>query len=453
MQRRFPISFVTNLLGAHLSLLLAACSSSPNGPSETPRLITGKVTTPEGTPVVNARVTLATVTRGEVVFSDNGGVFTLDSIPPGQHTLKVERVGFQLYLAPVPAPVNGVSVMNPMLTRISGNVPAVKPLSAGPVRVRGRTLETDFDRDGVYTAFLVKGAAYSPVPISGSVTRQTHERSMVYLSQMHANTIRTYSGADLGLLDVAVQNNVRVIVGFWVDLNADLSNPAVRQQVKEQFGTMVIELKDSPAVLLWNLGNEQNYGNGNSPYWYTLVQELAIVAYQTEGAGYHPVCASNGAFTNIGDAALNADDASLTYMDLWGSNAYAYDLAAGVNGIRAKTAKPIVLTEWGIDALDNRTRTEYEDVQAQFDSTNWAQILAVGDVCVGGTVFEFLDEWWKAGNNLSHDYGGYPTGAHPDGYSNEEWWGLIAVTPDANGDGLDEWRPRKICYTFSRLWQ
>lgn len=402
---------------------------------------------------MEARVTLATVTQGEVVYSNIDGVFTLDSIPPGRHTLKVERVGYQQYLAPVPDPVNGVAVMNPVLTRVSGNVPAVKPLSTGPVRVRGRTLETDFDRDGVYAPYLVKGAAYSPVPIQGSVTRQTHERSMLYLTQMHANTIRTYSGADVDLLDVAAKNNIRVIAGFWVDFSLNLADPAVRQQVKDRFGTMVIEWKDSPAVLAWNLGNEQNYGNGNSPYWYTLVQELAVVAYQTEGAAYHPVCASNGAFANIGNAGMNADDASLTYMDLWAANAYAFDLAAGVNSVRAKTAKPIMLTEWGIDALDNRSRTEYEDVQAQFDSTNWTQIISVQDICVGGTVFEFLDEWWKAGNSVAHDYGGYSTPAHPDGYSNEEWWGVIAVTPDTDGDGLDEWRPRRVCNMFARAWQ
>jgi hypothetical protein len=68
-------------------------------------------------------------------------------------------------------------------------------------------------------------------------------------------------------------------------------------------------------------------------------------------------------------------------------------------------------------------------------------------------VFEFTDEWWKAGNSATHEYGGYATGAHPDGYSNEEWWGLIAVTPDANGDGLDEWRPRKVVAMFTKAWQ
>jgi len=438
-----------------MSLSLAACAhaSEPEGGSEIVRIVSGRVTAPGGLPVVNARVSLPTAPSVEALFTDASGLFLLDSLPAGQHTLRVERVGFEVYNSPVPKPVNGVATINPVLTRLTGGVPAVKPLSTGKVRVRGRILETDFDGDGIYAPYLIKGAAYSPTPINGGVTTQIEDRSLVVLTGMHANTIRTYSGATKSLLTKAAQNGIRVIVSFWVDYGLDLSNATVRQKIKEDFGTMVLDLKDSPGVLLWNLGNEQSYQNGNNASWYTLVQEMAIVAYQSEGATYHPVCANNGGFMNIGNAALNADDASLTYMDLWAANEYSYDLAAGVNGIRAKTAKPIVLTEWGIDALDNRVKKEYEEVQASFDSTNWTQILSVGDVCVGGTVFEFTDEWWKAGNSATHDFGGYATGAHPDGYSNEEWWGLVAVTPDANGDGLDEWRLRKVATMFTRAWQ
>jgi len=113
----------------------------------------------------------------------------------------------------------------------------------------------------------------------------------------------------------------------------------------------------------------------------------------------------------------------------------------------------LVITEYGIDALDNRIKQEYETTQAVVDSMNWSQILAASEFVVGATVFEYTDEWWKAGDPNSHDYGGYETGAHPDGYSNEEWWGLIAITPDTNGDGYDEWRPRQVYYMFKRNWK
>jgi len=39
-----------------------------------------------------------------------------------------------------------------------------------------------------------------------------------------------------------------------------------------------------------------SYMNGDNPYWYDLVQELAITAFEIEGEYYHPVCANNGGF-------------------------------------------------------------------------------------------------------------------------------------------------------------
>jgi hypothetical protein len=150
---------------------------------------------------------------------------------------------------------------------------------------------------------------------------------------------------------------------------------------------------------------------------------------------------------------MYADDNSLTYVDLWAINLYNYNLASRINQYKTKTIKPVVITEFGIDALDNRTKQEYETMQAVFDSLNWQQIISVKDVCLGGTVFEFTDEWWKDIDPWSHDYGGYPTSQHPDGYSNEEWWGIIRVLPDSNNDGLDEWIPREAYYMFKRNWK
>lgn len=388
-------------------------------------------------------------------WTDQSGFYRFDNVPAGEHRLRAIRAGYKTEEKDVPSAVNGVSTVNFRLQKETYNVPAVKPISKGKVRINGKKLEIDYSGNGTYETFKVKGVAYSPTPINGwdYFTDQFAQRSFQYLKLLNVNTIRTYSGIDKKSLRLAEQNEIMIIVGFYVDTNYDLSYPSIREKLKDDFGRLVIELKDSPSVLLWNIGNEQNYTNGSNPYWYTLTQEMAVEAYKIEGEKYHPVCVNNGSIHNIGNAAFAADDASLTYIDLWASNMYQWDLTSEINVYRTKSSKPIVLTEWGIDALDNRIKKEYEDVQAQFDSTNWTQIISNSDVCAGGTVFEFTDEWWKAGDNLSHDYGGYATGSHPDGYSNEEWWGLIAVTPDANNDGMDDWRPRKVFYTLQQLWQ
>ncbi|MEW6060837.1 MAG: carboxypeptidase regulatory-like domain-containing protein [Bacteroidota bacterium] len=449
----------------HQSLIMLLFASQFCGchPAESesytsPDIISGQVREESGAPIANAKVTLPTATEFASVFTDNQGLFYLTNIPAGKHRLRVEKIGFEVYEADVPNPINGVATMNPVLQRKTYNIPAVKPQSVGAVRINNKKLEVDFDRDNVYQEFTVKGVAFSPVPIGGKpMTKAVYDRSILWLKNLNANTVRTYSGVDKYFLQQATANGIRVIVGFWVNVDLDLSNQVIRQKIIDDFATLVLDLKDSPAVLMWNIGNEQNYSstpnNGNSLYWYSLVQEMAIAAYKVEGEKYHPVCVNNGNLHNIGNASMKADDAALTYIDLWASNAYEVNFAPFFSSYRTKSAKPIVITEFGIDALNNATKTEYESTQATFDSTNWMQIRSANDVCVGATVFEFTDEWWKAGDVNTHDYGGYATGAHPDGYSNEEWWGMIAVTPDADGDGLDEWRERKVYNVFKQLWK
>ncbi len=437
-----------------LLVLSYDCSNSSENEYSYPTVISGIVRNAGGQLLSYTKISLTTDPDFQSVWTDANGAFRLEDVPSGKHKLKAEHVGYNDYLADVPSAINGTSVINPVLTTKSYNIPGVKPLSKGPVRINNKILETDFDGDGIYTPFKVKGVAFSPTPINNKpYLNGIDDRSIQLLKEMNANTIRTYSGTGKYFLQNAAPNGIRVIVSFWVDTNYDLSSADIRQKVKEEFSRMVLDLKDYSAVLMWNLGNEQNYQNGNNSNWYSLAQELAVEAFKVEGEKYHPVCINNGNIYNIGEASLNADDNSLTYVDLWATNIYEYNIATKLNEYKNKSGKPIVVTEYGIDALDNRTKLEYENMQAAFDSVNWEQIKSSGDFCVGATVFEFTDEWWKGGTPAVHDYGGYQTGAHPDGYSNEEWWGIIATSPDSDGDGLDEWRPRKVYYMFQRNWK
>jgi hypothetical protein len=46
----------------------------------------------------------------------------------------------------------------------AGPPPTILPVP-GPVVVDGRKLMVDFDRDGIYVPFFVKGVGYAPIPI------------------------------------------------------------------------------------------------------------------------------------------------------------------------------------------------------------------------------------------------------------------------------------------------
>jgi hypothetical protein len=79
-------------------------------------------------------------------------------------------------------------------------------------------------------------------------------------------------------------------------------------------------------------------------------------------------------------------------------------------------------------------------------------MAANAGVCAGGCVFEFADEWWKSsgGSPAVHDTGGFPLGSVPDGFLNEEWWGLHAVSD--NGTAPDLLLPRAGVEKLRALW-
>ncbi|MFH0735287.1 MAG: carboxypeptidase regulatory-like domain-containing protein [bacterium] len=442
------------LLFVVISLFCISCSEDKTEYSF-PNVISGRITDNNNNPLGRAAVFLATKPEMNPVWTNDNGYFRMENVPEDRHRLRISRVGYQTTEVEVPSAVNGISSINASLTKIAYDVPSVKPQSKGAVRINNKKLEVDFDGDGIYTNYLVKGVAFSPTPIGNlPITNNLLDRCVTYLKELNVNTVRTYSGVDKYFLIKAEENNIAVILGFWVDYTLNLSDTTVRKTIIDEFEQFVIEYKDYKSVLMWNLGNEQNYQNGNNANWYTLCQELAIAAYKIEGDKYHPVAINNGNFSNIGSRGMSADDGYLTYIDLWASNIYQWDLGPNLLTYKNASNKPVVLTEWGIDALDNRTKTEYQQTQADFILANWIQIVSSSDYCIGGTMFEFTDEWWKDTDPWSHEnYGGYQTNTHPDGFSNEEFWGLIALSPDSDNDGLDEWTPRKAYYAVQLMFK
>ena len=78
-------------------------------------------------------------------------------------------------------------------------------------------------------------------------------------------------------------------------------------------------------------------------------------------------------------------------------------------------------------------------MQADWVQSLWREIVPnlsannPAKVCLGGTVFEWNDEWWKstAGSPTRHDNSGFETTwnpyAHPDGFANEEYFGIVDI--------------------------
>ncbi len=331
--------------------------------------------------------------------------------------------------------------------------PTVKPVSTGPVKVIGKTLYVNDQ------PFTVRGVGYAPTPIGAAPPVDIYSdpdvfaRDVPFVQAMNVNVIRTWGQPSSALLlDVFYYNGsapIYTLVGFWVPVSGiDYADPAVIATYENQFRALVNQFKDHPGLLGWGLGNELNIHNSGDDLaaWHALANRLAEVAYEEEGATYHPTVLVNADLFDSCNVDVVSDDVSLDHVDIWGFNTYfGWDAHCYFDYAERLTAKPVLITEYGIDAWDNENGAVYEDVQAEWVGHQWRQIEGR---CAGASIMAYSDEWWKADNPWSHDFGGYGTGNHPDGYSNEEWWGMVWCQD--NGSEPDQLFARQVFFRMAQ---
>jgi hypothetical protein len=335
----------------------------------------------------------------------------------------------------------------------------------------------------------VKGVGYSPTPIGHdpeirsnygdyftSDFHKIHERDFPLLRTMGANTLRLWSwniGADhTQFLDAAYNNGedpLYVIAGFWISggLNIDPNKPDNdREMIKQDFMDMVNIHMNHPAILMWCIGNELNaewmYGQHLDDL-FSLINEMALAAKQLEGRTYHPTT------TALMDTHLNnifsSYDTKMPELSVWGANIYRGksfgDLFSSYGGA---SEKPIIILEFGIDALDNTTQQEYElngtSEQSEYARSLWREIDQNTSICIGASIMAYSDEWWKGKHSHDplckdddptfHGLCGYSNGGHPDRYANDEWWGIMRIMK--NGNDIDKVQPRNLYYELQKEW-
>ncbi|MFH0879000.1 MAG: hypothetical protein V2A34_04750, partial [Lentisphaerota bacterium] len=290
--------------------------------------------------------------------------------------------------------------------------------TATSVTVSGRQLRVNGQ------TFIVKGVGYSPTPICDDPKtspngdyftaeyRALYERDLPLMRQMGVNTIRLWSwvaGRDHSdFLSKAYNNGVDpiyVIIPF--DFSGEITNSASRTLIKSRFRNQVAAYKSYPAVLMWALGNELNsaaiYGGnpdagGNLTNFFSLVNELAAEAHAEEGTNAHPVTVPLADENVI--QTISAFNSLVTNLDVWSIQPYRGGTFGTLfSQYAAASTKPLVLTEFGVDAFDNTADQEYELVgtaqQAVYTGALWDEIAANSAVCAGGCVMEYRDEWWK----------------------------------------------------------
>lgn len=353
--------------------------------------------------------------------------------------------------------------------------------------------------------YPIRGVCYNPVPVG-----KDYEYNFwgdpakpwlvdgALMKRAGVNTVRLYrTGKNVEqtrqVIDELFQKHgIRSLVGhylgFWSWPPPNYSDAAFRAKIRNEVLEMVRLYKDSPGVLMWVLGNENNYSfDRNVQRWssdaidamtdkaaqkremariyYSFVNDLAVAVKQIDPN--HPVVMGVGETASLELAREFAPD-----IDVIGMISYRGSSFGNLfRQIKQKFDKPVVMIEWGADGF-NATRQEPDEAsQANFIKLQWQEIeknmtadKGVGN-SLGGTVFEWTDEWWKGNENLPHTWTVQDPAAHwnnasyytdadvPGGMNmNEEWWGVVALDPENKSGGLDSRVPKKAYSVLESLW-
>jgi len=306
------------------------------------------------------------------------------------------------------------------------------------------------------------------------------------MKEMGVNTIRLYHhGYNKNLLKDLYENyGIMVLMGDFLGMYAtgsgagwyegtDYTNPVHCQNMLESVKDMVMEYKDEPYVLMWVLGNENNYGEvGDTTKvgsgcrakeqpeaFYKFVNEAAKLIKSLDPY-QRPVAICNGDILYLDYFAKDCPD-----VDVFGANAYRGPHGVGTSfwqDIQDMCDKPAMITEYGCSSYGKGfSLEEAEDLQAEYHKYNWLDIYynscgyGVGN-SLGGVVFEWVDEWWKAGPPPEFDPSVQDTVAQfgapfIDGWSYEEWLGICSQGNGKNSPFLRQLR--KSYFVYQELWK
>ena len=351
--------------------------------------------------------------------------------------------------------------------------------------------------------YLIKGVCYAPIPVGkdyeynywGDPAKPWLVDGKM-MKAMGANTVRFYrpgknpAQVNKVLDDLYKKFGIRVLMGhylgFWDWPPPNYTDKEFTDKVRSQVLEMVKLYKDNPAILMWVLGNENNYSfDQNIQRWsndeldamspqrqriekakiyYSFVNKLAADIKKIDPR--HPVVMGVGEVASLEIAKTQCPN-----IDAIGMIAYRGPGFGNLfRQVQQKFDVPMILTEWGADSYNAYTREPDESSQADFVKLQWQDIERNSDPkkgvgnCLGGVIFEWSDEWWKSNENLPttwtiHDSaaGWMNASYHFDAQSttktnmNEEWFGIVSLSPKKI-HGLNERIPKKSYGILKSLW-
>jgi len=351
--------------------------------------------------------------------------------------------------------------------------------------------------------FWVKGVVYSPIPPGENylynfwVDLDSIEKDAQLIKSAGFNTVRFYAPGD------SLEETRKVIrllyekygiytimgswLGFWNYPCPFYGDEKFREKVKTEVLDMIRALKDEPGILMWVLGNENNYSfSGKINPWtspeieqieepaekitkkaqvyYSLIEEITQAVKKIDPN--HPVALGNGEKIALDIAAEYAPSVDALALIFYRGKSFGNIF----NSIGSVFDRSILLSEMGCDSYNAFRNVEDQDIQAEFILSQWEEIyknsVVSGNLkakCLGGVIFEWIDEWWKHNPSDSthlnyHDVAaGWSNGSYyfdikaPRNMNmNEEWFGIVSWQKTPQGVKR---APKKVYYVLKDFFK
>ena len=355
--------------------------------------------------------------------------------------------------------------------------------------------------------FMINGMNWDYVPIgknyeyslwkqSDELIKAALDAEMSLLKNMGVNTIRVYTGMQpkwityvyetygiYTMLNHTFGRYGLTINGVWTPVTV-YKDPKTKILLLSEVTAMAKEYKDTPGLLLFLLGNENNYGL----FWsgaetedfpegdekkkfigerlgrpmYKLMNDAAIKMKSINNNLPIAICNGDLLFVEI-----IAEEC--TEVDIYGTNMYrGKSFTDAFERVKKELDMPILFTEFGADAFNVISNKEDQEMQAFYMVENWKEIYensagqGKSGNAIGGFTFQFSDGWWKYGqtknldvhdNNASWSNNGYYLDSEASNNNmNEEWFGVCAKGP-TNSKGLYTLYPRAAYFALQEVHQ
>jgi len=248
--------------------------------------------------------------------------------------------------------------------------------------------------------FFIKGVGCN------TAVGEKGEGYLLLARDMGANAVRTWGDAPRSYLDKAQSYGLKVNLGIWLNAirgktTESYRDPGHRAALKQLILSYVREMKDHPALLMWNVGNEVfafTEAADERKAFGEFLEEL-IQAIHREDPN-HPVVYACADSRDLPDLKKYAPS-----LDIVGMNIYRAMLPSLGEGFD----KPVLVTEfgpqggWDVGKDANGMPFDPPDtIKANSYAEIWRRIESERSRCLGGFAFVLGEQrnsesltWWN----------------------------------------------------------